>query len=98
MIELSLWSKSSFGKSNFYGQLLIDLAGFNWNKYDGLEQMWRLRPRAPLNPFIVPYKGDIEIELCFVPPQIERDTTKEGFIKISITSAKNLIPVNHNIR
>ena len=60
VIELSLWSKSSFGKGTFYGQILIDLASFNWNKYDGLEQMWRLRPRAPLNPFIVPYKPGIQ--------------------------------------
>ena len=60
--------------------------------------MWRLRPRAPLNPFIVPYKGDVDIELCFVPPQIERDSTKEGCIKISVTGAKNLIPASNNIR
>ena len=43
IIELSLWSRGSFGKSCFYGQLLVDLSSFNWNKYDGLEQICRLR-------------------------------------------------------
>ena len=142
IIELSLWSRGSFGKSCFYGQLLVDLSSFNWNKYDGLEQICRLRnvvacrffyrkfpgrrflkmadpkvsvkpnwpmyfsicnqncrPRAPISPYIVPYKGDLEVELLFKPPSFsENSQITEGSIKIHILGAKNLIPANHNIR
>ena len=88
--------------SSFYGQLLVDLSSFDWNKYDGMEQMCRLRPKAPLQPYIVPYKGDIDVELVFIPPMFspenENQQIREGSIKIRVISAQNLIPANHNIR
>ena len=34
------------------------LESFDWNKFDGVEQMCRLRPRATISPYIVPYKVD----------------------------------------
>lgn len=58
-----------------------------------------LRPRAPISPYIVPYKGDLEVELLFKPPSFsENSQITEGSIKIHILGAKNLIPANHNIR
>ena len=57
------------------------------------------RPRAPISPYIVPYKGDLEVELLFKPPSFsENSQITEGSIKIHILGAKNLIPANHNIR
>ena len=67
-----------------------------------MEQMCRLRPKAPLQPYIVPYKGDIDLELLFIPPQFSNENDnrqiREGSIKIRVISAQNLIPANHNIR
>ena len=67
-----------------------------------LKKQWcnrLLRPRAPISPYIVPYKGDLEVELLFKPPSFsENSQITEGSIKIHILGAKNLIPANHNIR